>query len=180
MRAAALALLLLPSLALAQSRSARDGVEPEPRYLAPLSYGVRLGGLLAYAAPRSGASAVGMSAYGLFDQQALLADVSVDALGGEKSLLLAGGLGVYGALQPAANTSPYLGGGARLAWARFGGDGAFGLQLFGAVGLLASRRWSPHVRLELAWFFDTMGERSGPGGAKFYANGPMATIGLGF
>jgi hypothetical protein len=179
MRAPALAvlcLLALPATAIAQSHG--RGIEPEPRYLAPLSFGVRLGGLLAYASPRSGASAVGASAYGLFDQQALLADVMVDAYGGSNASLLGGGLGVYAALQPAANTTPYLGGGARLAWTRFGGEGAFGLQLFGSVGLLASRRWSPHVRVELSWFFDTMGERSGA--SHFFANGPMATIGLGF
>jgi hypothetical protein len=180
MRAAALALLAVPSLALAQGRPYRPSVEPEPRYLAPLSYGVRLGGLIAYSSPAGGPSGVGGGAYALFDQQSLLADVSADVFGGDRLFTIAGGLGVYWAVLAGANTTPYLGGGARLGWVKFGGDGAFGLQLHGAVGLLATRHWSPHVRLELAWFADTMGEREKGGGPRHFSTGPMATIGLGF
>jgi hypothetical protein len=180
MRAAALALLAIPALALAQARPSRSSLDPEPRYLAPLSFGVRLGGMLAYASPAGGPSGVGGGAYALFDQQSLLADVSADLFGGDHLFTMAGGLGVYWAVFPAANTTPYLGGGARLAWVKFGGVGAFGLQLHGAVGLLATRHWSPQVRLELAWFADTMGERERYGGRRHYSNGPMATIGLGF
>jgi hypothetical protein len=180
MRAAALALLAVPSLALAQARPARASQDPEPRYLAPLSFGVRLGGLVAYSSPAGGPSGVGGGVYGLFDQQSLLADVSGDVFGGDHLFTLGAGLGVYWAIFPAANNTPYLGGGARLAWVKFGGEGAFGLQLHGAVGFLATRHWSPHVRLELAWFADTMGERESGGGPRHFSNGPMATIGLGF
>ncbi len=175
MRAAAFALLLAPSLALAQPR------EPTARYLAPVSLGVRLGGLLALAAPAGGTpSAVGGGVYGLYDLQSLLADVSADVYGGKDAFAISGGLGVYWAVLGNANVTPYLGGGARLAWAKFGGDGAFGLQVQGAVGLLASRHWSPHVRLELAWFFDTMSERPSGGGPQHFPNGPIATVALGF
>jgi len=179
MRRAAIALLLAPSLALAQARPAR-AAEPEGRYQAPVAFGARLGGLVAYGAPVGSATAVGGGAYALFDQRSLLADVSADAWGGDKLFRLGGGLGVYWAAQPQANHSVYLGGGVRLAYARDGGEGAFGLSLHGAVGLLASRHWSPHVRLELAWFVDTMGEREKGGGPRHRANGPMATLGLGF
>jgi len=179
MRRAVFALLLLPSLALAQARAARAS-DPEGRYQAPVAYGARLGGLLAYGAPAGSPTAVGGGAYALFDQRSLLADVSADAYGGGKALRLGGGLGVYWAALPEANHTLYLGGGARLAYVKDGGDGAFGLTLQGAVGLLASRHWSPHVRLELAWFVDTMGEREKGGGPRHYANGPVATIGLGF
>ncbi len=180
MRAAALALLLVPSLALAQGRSARTWSEPQGRFDAPLSLGVRLGGLVAYSSPAGAPSGVGGGVYGLFDLQSVLADVSADLYGGDKALLVGSGLGVYWPVAGQSSTTPYLGGGARLAYARLGGDGSFGLQIQAAVGLLASRQWSPHIRIELAWFFDTMSEREKFGGPRHLSNGPIATIGLGF
>lgn len=178
--ALALALILAPTLALAQGRAGRAAPEPEGRYDAPLSLGIRLGGLVAYASPAGAPSGVGGGVYGLFDLQSVLADLSADVWGGDKAVQLSGGLGVYWPVAGQANTTPYLGGGAQLAWVKFGGEGAFGLQLRAAVGLLASRRWSPHIRLELAWLFDTMAERERGGGARHLSNGPIATIGLGF
>lgn len=179
MRPAALALLLLPSLAAAQWRQ-RPAPDAGARYDAPLALGLRLGGMVAYSAPAGAPTAVGGGLYGLFDLHGLIADLSADAYGGDKALQLSGGLGVYWPAAGEASTTPYLGGGAKLAWVRFGGDGAFGLQPYLAVGLLAGRQWSPHIRLELAWFFDTMKEREKYGGPGHLANGPMATIGLGF
>jgi hypothetical protein len=178
MRLLLLALLLAPAPSRAQERPRSS--EPPPRYLAPVAWGVRLGGLAAYGAPNSGRTAVGGGAYALFDARGLLADVSADAFAGRDATSVTGGLGVYWPALAGENTSPYLGGGLRLGWTRFGGDGTFGLQICGAVGLLASRQWSPHVRLELAWFWNTMGERPSGGGADRYAHGPMATLGLGF
>ncbi len=178
MRAAALA-LLCSSLALVPGPAAR-AAEPGGRFEAPLSLGVRLGGLVAYSSPARAPSAVGGGVYGLFDLQSVLADVSGDLYGGDKAFLLGGGLGVYWPVLGRASTTPYVGGGARLAWVKFGGEGNFGLQLQGAVGLLASRQWSPHIRVEVAWFFDTMSEREKGGGPRHLSNGPMATIGLGF
>lgn len=181
MRAAAFALLLVPSLSLAEPRPRPSPGEATARYLAPVSLGVRLGGLLAVSSPAGGSpSAVGGGVYGLYDLQSLLADVSADFYAGSNALSISGGLGVYWAILGDANVTPYVGGSARLAWARFGGDGAFGLQIQGAVGLLASRHWSPHVRLELSWFFDTMAEQPGGGGPQHFVNGPIATVGLGF
>lgn len=181
MRAAALALLLVPSLSLAQPRPRSAPGEASARYLAPVSLGFRLGGLLALSTPASGTpSAVGGGVYGLYDLQSLLADVSADVYGGSDALLVSGGLGAYWAVLGDANVTPYVGGSARLAWTRFGGDGAFGLQIQAAVGVIASRHWSPHVRLELSWIFDTMAEQPRGGGAQHFVNGPMATVGLGF
>ncbi len=181
MRAAALALLLVPSVALAQARPRPASGEATARYLAPVSLGVRLGGLFALSTPAGGTpSAVGGGIYGLYDLQSLLADVSVDVYGGSNALLVSGGLGAYWAVLGDANVTPYLGGSARLAWSKFGGDGAFGLQIQASLGLLASRHWSPHIRLELSWFFDTMAEQPGGGGPQHFVNGPMATVGLGF
>ncbi|HEY7726174.1 MAG TPA: hypothetical protein VH880_12620 [Anaeromyxobacteraceae bacterium] len=179
MRPLALALLLAPAIGMAQARP-RDGSEPPARYLAPLAVGVRLGGLAAYGAPASRRTAVGGGVYGLFDAQGIIADVAADAFAGRDATSLTAGLGVYWPALPAENTSPYLGGGVRLGWTRFGGDGAFGMQLCAAAGILASRQWSPHVRLEIAWFWNTMGERPSGGGADRFASGPVATLGLGF
>ena len=182
MRAAALALALLvaPALAEGQGRLSRGGSDTDGRFEAPLSLGVRLGGLVAYGSPAGSPSGVGGGVYGLFDLQSVLADVSADVWGGDKAAQIAGGLGVYWPVLGSANTTPYLGGGAQLAYVRFGGEGAFGLQLRTAVGLLASRRWSPHIRLELAWLFDTMSERERYLDRRHLSNGPLATIGLGF
>jgi hypothetical protein len=171
---AALALLAAPTLALAQHRA------PEARYAAPLSLGARIGYLAATSAAGNGTpSAVGGGAYGLFDLRNVLADVTLDAYGGSGTALVAAGMGVYWAVRP-DNVTPYVGGGARLGYTRFGGNGATGLLLHGAVGLLASRQWSPQVRVELAWFASVMGERPKGGGPAHYASGPLATIGLGF
>jgi hypothetical protein len=181
MRAAALALLVVPSLALGQGAARPAPSEGPARFLAPVSLGVRLGGLLAFSTPATGTpSAVGGGLYGLYDLQSLLADISADVYGGKDAFAVAGGLGVYWAILGNANVTPYVGGGARLAWAKFGGGGAFGLQIGGAVGIIASRHWSPHVRLELGWFFDTMAEQPSGGGSQSFPNGPLASIGLGF
>ncbi len=181
MRAAAFALLLVPSLALAEPGPRPAFGEATARYLAPVSLGVRLGGLLGFSTPAGGTpSAVGGGIYGLYDLQSLLADVSADVYGGKDALLVSGGLGAYWAVLGNANVTPYLGGSARLAWSSFGGDGAFGLQIQATVGLIASRHWSPHVRLELSWFFDTVAEQPSGGGPQHFVNGPMATVGLGF
>ena len=93
MRRVVFVLLLAPSLALAQARNGRSG-EPEGRYLAPVSLGGQLGGLVAYGAPARAATAVGGGAYALFDQNSRLADVSASAFGGDRAFQMTAGLGV--------------------------------------------------------------------------------------
>jgi len=154
--------------------------QADARREAPLSLGARLGGLAAFQTPAGGTpTGVGGGIYGLYDLRSLLSDLSFDLYAGKDAFLFTGGLGAYWAFSP-ENISPYAGGGAKLAYAKFGGDGAVGMQLFGAVGILASRNWKPNIRLELAWFVDTFGERPKGGGSRRYATGPIATIGLGF
>jgi hypothetical protein len=169
---AALALAVLPTVAHAELRA---------RELAHPAIGFRLGSVSAV----SGASpntltAIGGGAYVLFDIPGLLADVSADLYAGEaRSRMVAAGLGAY---VPLGNgeTLPYFGGGLKLGWTRIGGDGATGLIPYGAAGLLIGRSWSPHVRVEAAWFFQTGTERRADGFSARHASGPGLTFGIGF
>jgi hypothetical protein len=171
----ALALAVLPTAAHAELRT---------REMARPSFGLRLGAVSAVsgAAPDS-LTAIGGGAYMLFDIPGLLAEASADLYGGEsRSRMLAIGLGAYAPLDFGARseTVPYVGGGLKLGWTRFGGDGATGLLPYGAVGLLVGRSWSPQVRIEAAWFFQTGTERRADGFPARHASAPMLTFGLGF
>jgi hypothetical protein len=169
---AALAVALVPTAAQAQLR-ARESARP--------SVGLRLGAVSAFSGASSDTlTAIGGGGYVLFDIPGLLADVSVDLYAGEsRSRMIAGGFGAYAPLAD-GETVPYVGGGLKLGWTRFGGDGATGLVPFGAVGLLVGRSWSPHVRVEAAWFFQTGTERRAEGFSARHASGPMLTFGMGF
>lgn len=165
--------ILVPSLALAQSRSTRQ----------PASYtlGVRLGGFAGvnYAAEDS-PSGIGAGVVWTFDVPGLLADVSVDAMfGEERARLVWGGFGAYYPLTE-DETTPYLGGGLKVGWARFGGDGAVGLMPFGSVGLLIGRSWSPNIRLDLSVFGSTASERRTPESSSTHPAGVVATFGMGW
>ena len=115
-------------------------------------FGLRLGGLTAVgSAGDSTPNAGGGGAYALFDGRDFLADVSADLYLGDHARMFALGLGAYYPLG-VANIMPYLGAGLKLGWTRFGGDGAFGMIPFAAVGLLFGREGYVQVRAELAWF----------------------------
>lgn len=173
MRAPLLLLALVVTTAPAVAHAAR-----EP---AKASYGLRLGAATAVssAAPDT-RTAIGGGGYVLWDIPGLLADASVDVFAGEsRARFLAAGLGAYATLLD-GETLPYVGGGVKLAWTRFGGDGATGLVPFGAIGLLVGRSWSPQLRIEAAWFFQTGTERRDAGAPARHANGPLLTFGIGF
>lgn len=167
---AALLAALLPAAAHA---ARREKVSP--------SFGFRLGGVTAVSsASPDTLTAIGGGAYALFDIPDLLVDVSGDVFAGEdRARLVSAGAGAYLPLAP-GETTPYLGGGLKIGWSRFGGDGTLGLHPFGALGVLIGRSWSPQIRLEVAWFFTTGTERRGPGFPSRHANGPVATFGIGF
>jgi hypothetical protein len=140
--------------------------------------GVRLGGLAAVSSASAGTpTAAGGGAYVLFDGRDYLADIAVDLFFGDDARLVAGGLGVYYPFMP-ENVSPYAGGGLKLGYSRFGGNGVFGLQLYAAAGLLVGRSWAPQLRFELAWFVALGSEEGGasPGGSR--AHGPLLTLGI--
>ena len=146
--------------------------------------GLRLGGLVAVNSLATNTpTAGGASAYALFDGRDFLADVMADFYFGDDARLVAAGLGAYYPFLP-ANITPYLGGGLKVGWTRFGGDGTFGIIPFAAVGLLVGREGYIQVRAELAWFValsheDRPASTARPGDSS-RAHGPMLTLGLAF
>jgi hypothetical protein len=161
---------------LAADRSARqDGGRPLPWF------GLRLGGLAAVgSAADDTPTGGGVSIYALFDGREFLADIAADVYVGDRTHLIALGLGAYYPFAT-SNVTPYLGGGLKVGWTRFGGDGTFGLVPFAAAGLVVGREGYVQVRAELAWFVALSREdRADRPGAGARANGPMATLGLAF
>jgi hypothetical protein len=141
-------------------------------------FGLRLGGLAAVGSVGGGTpTAGGGGAYALFDARDFLADFSFDLFFGSEARFVAGGLGAYYAFLP-GNVTPYAGGGLKVGWTRFGGDGAFGVIPYAAAGLLVGRQYYPQLRVELSWFVNTSLEQRGADQAR--ANGLMATLGLAF
>jgi len=145
--------------------------------------GLRLGGATAAVSSVGGndPSAGGGGAYALFDARDFLADLSADVFVGEGVRFLALGLGAYYPFLP-GNVSPYLGGGLKVGWTRFGGDGVFGMLPFAAGGVVVGRAGYVQLRAELAWFVATSREKRAdrPGDPGTRAHGPLATLGLAF
>jgi hypothetical protein len=165
---------LVPCLAFAQSSR-------PPRQPASYTLGARLGGFVGinYAAEHS-PSGIGAGAVWAFDVPGLLADVSLDAMFGENDAkLIWGGFGAYYPLSD-DETTPYIGGGLKVGWAQFGGDGALGLMPFGSVGLLIGRSWSPHLRIDLSVFGSTGSEERTADSPSKHPSGAVATFGMGF
>lgn len=165
---------LFPCLAFAQSSR-------PPRQPASYTFGARLGGFVGinYAGEHS-PSGIGAGVVWAFDIPGLLADVSFDAMFAEdRARLVWGGFGAYYPLTE-DETTPYIGGGLKVGWARFGGDGAVGLMPFGSVGLLIGRSWSPHIRLDLSIFGSTGSEQRTDASSSKNPAGAVATFGMGF
>jgi hypothetical protein len=165
-----------PDRPTAGDRSARqDAGRPLPWF------GLRLGGLAAVGSVADDTpTAAGASAYALFDGREFLADVTADLYFGDHARLVAAGLGAYYPFA-LANVTPYLGGGLKVGWTRFGGDGTFGLIPFAAAGLLFGREGYVQVRAELAWFVSLSREdRADRPGGSSRSTGPLATLGLAF
>jgi hypothetical protein len=142
--------------------------------------GLRLGGLGALNTVHgTGLAAGGAGIYALFDARDFLADVALDGYFGSDATFVAGGLGAYYPLWR-GNTTPYLGGGLKLAWTQFGGDGTFGLQPFVAGGAVVGRSWYPQLRVEVGWFVNASREGSPADRGGRRTHGPFATLGLGF
>ena len=186
--ALAMAVALPPAAARAQDgalpeRRGREAPREEPGRALPW-FGLRLGGLVAAASVGDGGQAAGgAGAYALFDARYFLADFSFDLFFGDHGRhFIAFGLGAYYPFFSGRSWSPYLGGGLKAGWTRFGGDGAFGMIPFGAVGFVSGREGYVQLRAEVAWFFttsrETRADRPGDGGSL--ATGPLMTLGLAF
>ncbi|MFL5264609.1 MAG: hypothetical protein ACJ79R_16795 [Anaeromyxobacteraceae bacterium] len=143
--------------------------------------GVRLGGAWGFNSASGGTpSAGGGGGYVMFDANEYLADFSLDLFFGDSAHLVDAGLGAYYPFSH-GNVAPYAGGGIKVGWTKFGGDGTFGMIPYAALGVVFGRTAFPQLRLELAYFLATSRERAaGQTGDGARANGPMLTLGLGF
>jgi hypothetical protein len=165
--------------ALALGAPGRAGASADPGRLPWL--GLRLGGVSAVAAARGGADgAGGGGAFALFDAREFLADASLDLFLGDRTRVVAAGLGAYYPFLP-GNVAPYAGGGVRAGWTKFGGDGTFGMIPYAAAGLMLGRNSYPQLRVELEYFLVTSRERAtGVRGDGVRVHGATATFGLAF
>ncbi len=192
MRALAIALAALvtaaglaPSEALADPQERGLGLDRRQDAGRSLPWlGVRLGGLAALSSLAADTpTAGGASAYALFDGRDFLADVGADLYFGSGSHLIAAGLGAYYPFVP-ANITPYLGGGLKVGWTKFGGDGTFGMIPFAALGVLFGREGYIQIRGELAWFVALSREdrpaQVNRSADSARAHGPLLTLGLAF
>jgi hypothetical protein len=143
--------------------------------------GLRLGAVVALGSAGGGQpGGGGGGAYVLFDARDFLADVNGDVFVGDGVRFYALGLGAYYPFS-SGNVTPYIGGGFKIGWTEFGGDGAFGMIPYGAFGVLMGREGFFQLRGELVYFVaasrETAASNSGPG---THDNGPMLTLGIGF
>jgi hypothetical protein len=165
-------------LALALALPARARAE-DPRAFPWV--GLRLGGAWGLSSAAGGTpGAGGGGGYALFDAGDYLADLSLDLFFGDGARLVDAGLGAYYPFSH-GNVAPYLGGGIKVGWTKFGGEGTFGMIPYAALGVVFGRTAFPQLRLELSYFVATAREQSpaAPGDGT-RASGPMATLGLGF
>lgn len=153
--------------------------QPEPKQQAASSSGVRIGGAWRSDLPPPegdrGGTSIGF--FTLFDIQDLLADISLEYVGGSGNTFDLG-LGVYWPILP-GNATPYVGGGLKYTWLDFGIGWRNGFTPFAAVGVLAGRYWSVQPRVELGFFYNAFlsqaADRTG-----YHVNGITLSLGLGF
>jgi hypothetical protein len=180
--------LVAAALAPAPALADRPATEEAPTRPAPREdgrmpwFGLRLGGLEAVGSEGGGGpTAGGGGAYALFDGRDFLADVAADVFVGDRARFFALGLGAYYPFG-IGNIAPYAGGGLKVGWTRFGGDGAFGMIPFVAAGVIVGREGYVQLRAEVSWYLaasrETRDDRPGEQGTR--AHGPMATLGIAF
>lgn len=143
--------------------------------------GVRLGGIIGLGSAGGGQpGGGGGGAYLLFDARDFFGDVNGDIFVGDDVKFFAVGVGAYYPFSK-GNATPYLGGGFKIGWTEFGGDGAFGVIPYGAFGVLLGREGYVQLRAEIAYFVATSREQhtndTGPG---THDHGPIMTLGIGF
>jgi hypothetical protein len=178
---------------LATGKSARDTADihtvtrresdPLLKMAATNVFGIKLG----FVAPRNSVSddaadfIPGFSAFWLYDVRSFLAEIDVGFHSKDGDGDVAVGLGTYYPLSR-GNISPYVGGGLKWAFSEYGGDGASGIQLYGAGGVLVGRLSSVQLRGEVAYFVNTFAERSYDSGKDSGTNvhGMSFSVGIGF
>lgn len=161
--------------------------DPYRKQMATRVFGLKVGMLAPLARPgRDAAVAPTLGIFWLYDARTYLAEVFVDFASSSNSVAAFNvGLGGYYPFER-GNTTPYLGGGVAWSAIDFGGNGANGLRLHGAAGMLLGRLSSVQVRAEAGYFVNAFSEKasfvqtSGSLDSSVVSHGPMLNLGLGF
>jgi hypothetical protein len=151
-------------------------------------FGLKLGLLAPLSRPNHDAG-VGPSIgiFWLYDARTFLGEIFLDGSPNDNLHSFNIGMGGYVPLER-GDTTPYVGGGVAWSAANFGGAGASGLRLHGAVGMLFGRLSTVQFRGELGYFINTFSESnsgyygdvsSTNSGGSTVSHGPMFTVGLG-
>jgi hypothetical protein len=167
--------------------------DPYLKQTATKVFGLRLGAAIPMgrvAGDTSGATGLGL--FWMYDAREFMAEIWGDfysSSGGSSTHMFNIGIGGYYPFSR-RNITPYAGAGAAWSAATFGGNGASGMRLHGAFGVLVGRLWSVQMRGELGYFFNLFEEQpaspyyggatpSAPVGTASYGHGPMLTLALG-
>jgi hypothetical protein len=163
--------------------------DPYLKQTATRVFGVRLAAAVPFGRSAGDTTtATGFGLFWLYDARDFMAEIWGDFFTSSAESASSFNLGI-GGYYPFSkkNVTPYVGAGAAWSHSNFGGQGASGLRLNPAFGVLMGRLWSVQVRGEVGYFFNLYGERST---AAFtgstvsatqthYGHGPMLTLGLG-
>ncbi|HXU81931.1 MAG TPA: hypothetical protein VN914_11080 [Polyangia bacterium] len=165
--------------------------DPYLKQTATRVFGLRLAAAVPFGrASGDTSSATGLGLFWLYDARDFMAEIWIDFFtsSAERTHMFDVGMGGYYPFSK-KNFTPYLGAGAAWSASTLGGDGASGLRINPAFGLLMGRLWSVQVRAELGYFFNLYGEKASYTGvtpqpattnsATHYGHGPMLTLGLG-
>ena len=163
--------------------------DPLRKQVATKMFGVRLGAIVATNRPGDLDSTTlpGVGVFWLYDARSFLGEVALDLYTADSSNNFSVSIAGYYPFS-GSNLTPYLGTSASYAFVDFGGEGANGIRVAPAFGMLFGRLSTVQFRGELGYFFNTFGERatirSATGTAvlseKHYAHGPQFLVGLGF
>lgn len=151
-------------------------------------FGLKLG-LLAPLSRPSHDAGIGPSlgVFWLYDARTFLGEIFVDMTPKTDLFSFNIGMGGYVPVER-GDTTPYVGGGVAWSAANFGGSGANGLRVHGAVGMLFGRLSTVQFRGELGYFVNTFSESNAPSystgneariGGSTVSHGPIFTVGLG-
>jgi hypothetical protein len=134
-------------------------------------------------------TATGLGLFWLYDARDFMAEIWGDFFtsSAERASMFDIGIGGYYPFSK-NNVTPYVGAAAAWSTSNFGGQGASGMRLHPAFGMLMGRLWSVQVRAEVGYFFNLYGEKTESFSSvtgtpvatqTHYGHGPMLTLGLG-
>jgi hypothetical protein len=145
-------------------------------------FGLRLAAGVPFGRPSGKTAATtGLGLFWLYDARDFMAEIWGDFFVSStvQTTMFDIGIGGYYPFSR-RNVTPYVGMGAAWSSVRMGGNGASGVRLHGALGMLVGRLWSVQCRGELGYFVNLFGENDQTNTHTGYAHGPLFTLGLGF